>query len=67
MIPLSGVITRITLDKATSKTGKPYALYNFEAVSILDLEEAAQAKAFGQQFMDLVDVASLEPDIAEAD
>ncbi len=67
MIPLSGVITRITLDKATSKAGKPYALYNFEAVSILDPEEAAQARAFGQQFMELVDAASLEPDIAGAD
>ncbi len=67
MIPLSGVVTRITLDKATSKAGKPFALYNFEAVSILDPEESAQARAFGQQFMDLVDIASLEPDIAEAD
>ncbi len=67
MIPLSGVITKITLDKATSKAGKPYALYNFEAVSILAPEEAAQARAFGQQFMELVDVASLKPDIAEAD
>ncbi len=67
MIPLSGVVTRITLDKATSKAGKPYALYNFEAVSILDPEEAAQARAFGQQFMELVDAASLEPDIAGAD
>lgn len=67
MIPLSGVVTRITLDKATSKAGKPFALYNFEAVSSLDPEEAAQARAFGQQFMELVDVTSLEPDIAEAD
>ncbi len=67
MIPLSGVVTRITLDKATSKAGKPYALYNFEAVSILDPEEAVQARAFGQQFMDLVDAASLETDIAEVD
>ncbi len=67
MLPLSGVVTRITLDKATSKAGKPYALYNFETVSILDPEEAAQARAFGQQFMKLLDIASLEPDIAEAD
>ncbi len=67
MLPLSGVVTRITLDKATSKAGKPYALYHFEAVSVLDPEEAAQARAFGQQFMELVDVASLEPDITEAD
>ncbi len=67
MLPLSGVVTRITLDKATSKAGKPYALYNFDDVSILNPEEAAQARAFGQQFMELVDIASLEPDIAEVD
>jgi len=67
MTPLSGVVTRITLDKATSKSGKPYALYNFNAVSILDPEEAAQAKVFGQQFMELVDISTLEPDITEAD
>jgi len=67
MIPLSGVVTRITLDKATSKAGKPYALYNFETVSILDPEEAAQARNFGQQFMELVDVTSIEPDIAGTD
>ncbi len=66
MIPLSGVVTRITLDKATSKAGKPYALYSFDVVSILDPEEAAQARVFGQQFMELVDAASLEPDIAKA-
>ncbi len=53
MVPLSGVVTRITLDKATSKAGKPYALYNFEVASILDPEEAAQARTFGQQFMEL--------------
>ncbi len=67
MVPLSGVVTRITLDKATSKAGKPYSLYNFETVSILGPEEAAQARAFGQQFMDLVDAASLETDIAGED
>ncbi len=67
MLPLSGVVTRITLDKATSKAGKPYALYNFDVISILDPEEAAQARAFGQQFMELVDTADLEPDIAGAD
>ena len=30
MIPVSGVVTKITLEKATNKTGQPYALYNFE-------------------------------------
>ncbi len=67
MMPLSGVVTRLTLDKAPRKAGKPYALYNFETVNILAPEEAAQARAFGQQFMELVDAASLEPDISGAD
>ncbi len=67
MMPLSGVVTRITLDKATSKAGKPYALYNFEAVSVLEPKEAVQARTFGLQFMELVDAAALEPDISEAD
>ena len=42
--PINGVVTRITLEKATSKSGKPYALFNFETVGILDSEEAALAK-----------------------
>ena len=61
----SSVVTKITLEKATSKTGKPYALFNFEAVSKLSPEEAAQAKAFGQQFMEIVNAAELVPDLAE--
>ena len=66
MIPISGVITRITLEKATSKAGKPYALYNFEAVSVLSPEETANARAFGQRFMEVLNAEGLEPEIAEA-
>lgn len=33
MIPISSVVTRITLEKKTSKNGQPYAAYNFEAVA----------------------------------
>ena len=66
LTPISSVVTKITLEKATSKSGKPYALFNFEALSKLSLEEAAQAKAFGQQFMEIVNAASLVPDLAEA-
>ena len=66
LTPISSVVTKITLDKATSKGGKPYALFNFEAVSKLSPEEAAQAKAFGQQFMEIVNAAELVPDLAEA-
>ena len=54
LIPLSGVVTRITLKKATSRGGKPYALFCFEAVSVLGTEEAASAKAFAKRFMEAV-------------
>ena len=52
--PVSGVVTRITLEKVTSKGGKPYAQYNFEAASTLSSEETATARAFGQKFMDIL-------------
>jgi hypothetical protein len=60
MIPISGVVTKITLEKATSKTGQPYALYNFEAVSVLEPEEAANAKAFGQKFMEILSAVDVQ-------
>ena len=66
LTPLNGVVTKITLEKATSKAGKPYALFNFEAVSVLGPEEASHAKAFAKQFMEIVDAADMEPDMSEA-
>ena len=66
LTPLSSVVTKITLEKATSKQGKPYALFNFQTIAKLSPEEAAQAKAFGQQFMEIVNAAQLVPDLAEA-
>lgn len=66
LTPISGVVTRITLEKATSKAGKPYALFNFEAVSTLGQEEAAQAKIYAQQFMEIVNAAELVPELSEA-
>ena len=60
------MVTKITLEKATSKQGKPYALFNFEAVGTLSPEEAAQAKVFGQQFMEIVNATQLVPELAEA-
>lgn len=66
MIPLCGVVTKITLEKTTNKTGQPYSLYNFEAVSTLSSEETAHARAFGQQFMEILNAADLEPDVQEA-
>ena len=66
LTPLSSVVTKISLEKATSKGGKPFALFNFEAVSQLSEEEAARAKVFGQQFMDIVNTAEMVPELAEA-
>lgn len=66
LTPISSVVTKITLEKATSKGGKPYALFNFEAVDTLSPEEAVQAKKFSQQFMAYVESANLEPEFAEA-
>ena len=66
LTPLNGVVTKITLEKATSKAGKPYSLFNFEAVSVLNPEEAAHARAFAEQFMEIVDAADMDPDMSEA-
>ncbi len=66
LTPISSVVTKITLEKATSKGGKPYALFNFEAVGTLSSEEATQAKKFGQQFLAYVEAANLEPKFVEA-
>lgn len=65
MMPINGVVTKITLEKATSKAGKPYALFNFEAVDVLNPEEAKQAREFGQQFMEIVNAANIEPVFSE--
>ena len=66
LTPLSSVVTKITLEKATSKQGKPYALFNFQVADALTPEEATQARAFGQQFMEIVNAAQMMPDLAEA-
>ena len=65
LTPISGVVTKITLERATSKQGKPYALFNFEAVNTLSPEEAANAKAFAQKFMEVVNAAEVL-DVGEA-
>ncbi len=66
LTPISSVVTKITLEKATSKQGKPYALFNFETVGALSPEEAAHSKAYAQQFMEIVNAAELAPDLAQA-
>ncbi len=64
--PINGVVTKITLKKATSKTGKPYAQYLFETVDVLDVEKAACAKAFAKQFMEVVHASEIEQKLPEA-
>ncbi len=66
MIPVSGVVTKITLEKTTNKTGQPYALYNFEAVETLDSEEAENARAFGKKFMELVNTSDVKQELQKA-
>lgn len=67
MISLSSVVTRISLEKATSKQGKPFALYNFEAVGTLSAEETAAAKTFAQKFADILRGAEFVEEIAETE
>jgi len=57
LIPLYGTVTKITLEKATNKTGQAYAQFNFEAVKLLSPEEATNAKAFGNKFMEILNAA----------
>lgn len=64
LIPVSGVVTRITLEKTTSRAGQPYARYVFEAVREISPEEAAQAKAFGQRFGELLRETQTQDDEA---
>lgn len=66
LTPISGVVTKITLEKATSKGGKPYALFNFNAVSVLSPEETALAKEFSRQFTEMVNLDAIAPEMAEA-
>lgn len=66
MIPVSGVVTKITLEKTTNKTGQPYALYNFEAVEALSTEKAENARAFGKKFMELVNASEVTKELQKA-
>jgi len=56
LIPLNSVVTKITLEKATNKTGQPYAKYNFEMTARLEDDEAANAKVFGQKFAEYLNI-----------
>ena len=65
MIPLSSVVTKITLEKTTNRTGQPYSLFNFEAIEELAPKEAASAKAFAQKFMEFVNAADIEQKVEQ--
>jgi hypothetical protein len=56
LIPISGVVTKITLEKATSRGGQPYAKYCFEAVSTLSPEEISGLKSFSGKIMEVLTV-----------
>ena len=66
LTPVSSVVTKITLERATSKGGKPYALFNFEAINKLAPEETAKARSYTQQFREIVSTAELVPELSEA-
>lgn len=62
MIPLSAVVTKITLEKTTNRTGQPYSLYSFEAIVELSKEEYESARTFGRSFMEFVKTSEIETD-----
>ena len=66
LTPINSVVTRVTLERATSRGGKVFALFNFETTAILSPVEAAQARTFAQQFMEIVNSAQVTPALAEA-
>ena len=65
MTPIYGVVTKITLEKATNKTGQPYSRFGFEAVGSLGPGETAAAKAFGRRLMETVAAADAPVIMAE--
>ena len=66
LTPINGVVTKITLERATSRGGKPFALFKFEVGGTLDMDTVMQAKAYAQQFMEVVSAADMVPELDEA-
>ena len=64
LTPLYSVVTKITLEKATNKTGQTYAKYNFEAISTLSPEETSAAKVFGRGFMEMLSASNVEQQLS---
>ena len=54
MIPVCGVVTKLTLEKATSRGGQPYAQYNFEAINILTPEETNGLRNFSKRIIEVL-------------
>jgi len=65
LTPICGVVTKISLEKAASKGGQPYAKYIFELDDTLSPEETATARSFGQKFMEILNNVP-EQDLQEA-
>jgi len=65
MTPLCSIVTKITLEKSSSKTGQAYAKFNFEMANPLSPEEAVTAKSFGQNFMEIVKSADTASGITD--
>lgn len=66
LTPVSSVVTKITLERAASRAGKPYALFHFETVGVLEPEEAHRARTFGRQFMEIMNSTEMTPELSEA-
>ena len=68
MLPLSGAVTKITLEKSSSKGGKPFAMYKFELAETLNENVAVTAKAFAQRFKEILSASDDVPalDVREA-
>ena len=58
--------TCLSHNSLVSESGKPCALFHFEAVSALSPEEAASAKAFARQFMEAVKASEAMPKLEAA-
>lgn len=65
LTPINSVVTSITLQKAVSRTGQPYAQFDFTAVRKLEPEEAAKAQTYAKQFMEVVGATQIVPELAE--
>ena len=56
MIPINSIVTKITLEKATSRLGQAYAQFNFEAVNTLTPDDANKLKDFSLKIMEVLTV-----------